>query len=76
MPPQVKLQRPVILLDACGKLAPFHLEFVTSEEAFLTVLKIRFRQAGVRPGGVQKLERSEYVLRGRKRMVSRTRPWE
>ena len=76
IPPQVELHKPVILLDACGMLAPFHLEFVTSEEAFIAVLKIRFRQAGVRPGGLEKLGRAEYVIRNRKGPISRTRPWE
>jgi hypothetical protein len=33
------LQQPVILLDACGKIAPFHLEFVDSLEAFVAVMR-------------------------------------
>ena len=29
-PPQILLQRPVVLYDALGRIAPFHLEFISS----------------------------------------------
>lgn len=32
IPTQVLLSKPVILLDACGRSAPFHLEFIDSAE--------------------------------------------
>ena len=32
IPPQVLLSSPVVLLDACGRIAPFHLEFIDSAE--------------------------------------------
>ena len=32
IPPQVLLSTPVVLLDACGRIAPFHLEFIDSAE--------------------------------------------
>lgn len=32
IPGQVELQQPVYLMDALGKMAPFHLEFVRSAE--------------------------------------------
>jgi hypothetical protein len=32
IPQQVELQRPVTLLDAYGRIAPFHLEFINSVE--------------------------------------------
>ena len=32
IPPQVFLSTPVVLLDACGRIAPFHLEFIDSAE--------------------------------------------
>lgn len=35
--PQIERERPVILLDACGRLCPVHLEFINSAEAFLAV---------------------------------------
>ena len=62
IPAQVLLQQPVILLDAFGKVAPFHLEFIDSSEAFLSVLKIRFRKEGARPYGLQKLEKGEFSI--------------
>ena len=33
VPPQVPLWDPAVLLDACGRIAPFHLEFIDSAEA-------------------------------------------
>ena len=76
VPPQVPLQKPVILQDACGRVAPFHLDFINSTEAFLAVLKFRFRQYGVRPEGLEKLDRSEFLLRDRQRVLSLEIPWE
>ena len=32
IPPQVLLSTPVVLLDACGRIAPFHLDFIDSAE--------------------------------------------
>ena len=32
IPAQVPLSNPVVFLDACGRYAPFHLEFVDSAE--------------------------------------------
>ena len=58
VPPQVLLQQPVILNDALGRIAPFHLEFIDSVEAFLAVLQIRFEHVG-RP----KISRLEFDLR-------------
>ena len=77
VPPQIMLQQPVILLDACGKIAPFHLEFVDSLEAFVAVMLVRFRQAGISQGGLQKLANLEFTLRdtGRKKPIDLTRPW-
>jgi hypothetical protein len=39
VPPRIMLQQPVIPLDACGKIAPFHLEFVDSLEVFVAVMR-------------------------------------
>ncbi|KAH0561932.1 hypothetical protein GP486_003359 [Trichoglossum hirsutum] len=73
IPPQVMLQRPVQFLDACGRLAPFHLEFINSPEAFLAVLKVRFKYAGLR-----KIEKREFELRetGSKRRLDLSAPWD
>ncbi|MCJ1354658.1 MAG: hypothetical protein MMC33_004647 [Icmadophila ericetorum] len=62
IPPQVLFQRPIIFLDACGKMFPFHLELVTSTEAFISVLKFRFKQYGVTTEGIGKLDRSEFAV--------------
>lgn len=77
IPPQVLLQQPVILLDAFGKIAPFHLEFIDSLEAFLAVLKIRFRQAGVEQAGLAKIDRREFAIQDtrRKRALDLNKPW-
>lgn len=77
IPPQILLQPPVILLDAFGKIAPFHLDFIDSLEAFTAVLKIRFKQAGVRPAGLAKLENREFSIQEtrRKRFKDLSKPW-
>jgi hypothetical protein len=77
IPPQVLLQQPVILLDAFGKIAPFHLEFIDSLEAFIAVLKIRSTQAGVQGGALRKLDDREFHIRDtrRRRQIDFTRPW-
>ena len=38
LPAQVPLSRPVILLDACGRYVPFHLEFIDSAEVSASIL--------------------------------------
>lgn len=77
IPPQVLLQKPVILLDAFGKIAPFHLDFIDSMECFTAVLKIRFRQAGVGKVGLSKLEHREFTIQEtrHKRPVDLSKPW-
>lgn len=76
LPAQVLLQKPVVLLDACGRAAPFHLDFIDSKEAFLAVLKIRFEQCGVTPQGIGKIDRFEFILRDRRRDISLNAPWQ
>ncbi|KAH0557146.1 hypothetical protein GP486_005062 [Trichoglossum hirsutum] len=73
IPPQVIFQRPVEFLDACGRLAPFHLEFINSSEAFLAILKVRFKHAGLR-----KIEKQEFTLQetGSKRQLDLSAPWD
>ena len=77
VPPQILLGQPVILLDCFGKTAPFHLEFIDSFESFMAVMKVRFKQAGVKPSGVAKLENHEFSIQDtrRKKFVDVTRPW-
>lgn len=73
LPHQVERQQPVMFLDACGRLSPIHLEFITSAEAFLAVLKVQFQDLGVR-----KIERGQFVLEEAqtKRTIDLRRPWE
>lgn len=77
IPPQVLLQQPVILLDAFGKLAPFHLEFIDCLETFTAVLKIRFRKEGVRQPGLAKVDNREFTIQEtrRRRPIDVEKPW-
>ncbi|MCJ1435234.1 hypothetical protein MMC27_004606 [Xylographa pallens] len=59
LPGQVERQQPVYLIDALGKAAPFHLEFVRSREAFLAILKVNFSKIG---SGAKKIERGEFFI--------------
>jgi hypothetical protein len=73
MPPQVLLQQPIILHDALGRIAPFHLEFISSAAALKAVLEIRFRNVGYR-----KVRANEYGLRdlARRTAIDTSKPWE
>ena len=77
IPPQVLLGQPVIFLDCFGKVAPFHLEFIDSFESFMAVMVVRFKQAGVKPSGVAKLQNHEFSIQDtrRKRFIDVTQPW-
>ncbi len=72
LPQQMERQQPVSFLDACGRLSLVHLEFITSAEAFLAVLKIRFQDAGLR-----KIEKGQFALEETrsKRRIDLRRPW-
>ena len=72
-PPQVLLQEPVILHDACGRPAPFHLDFITSADAFLAVLKIRFKDIGARKIALRQFDLREA---SRQKEIVLSRPWE
>lgn len=77
IPAQILLGQPVVLLDCFGKTAPFHLEFIDSFETFMAVMVARFKQAGVKPSGVAKLENHEFSIQDtkRKRFIDVTQPW-
>jgi hypothetical protein len=68
------IDEPFILEDALGRVAPVHLQFVTSWEAFNAVLEIRFR--GLQ--GHQKIIRQQYGLQDRAtgRELEQSRNWE
>jgi len=73
LPAQVLLQQPVILHDALGRTAPFHLDFIDSVAAFLAVLRIRFEHVG-RP----KITRMEFDLRdtARQSPIALRKTWQ
>ena len=72
IPAQVLLQQPVILHDALGQIAPVHLDFIDSAEAFMAVLEIRFQDRGSR-----KIRRKEFDLRdaARQNQIDLQKPW-
>lgn len=78
LPPQILLQQPVFLLDAFGKVSPFHLEFIDSSECFIAVMKARFSNAGVKAEGLSKLDNLEFVVEDtrRKKSVDLSKPWD
>lgn len=63
----------MILLDALGRIAPFHLEFITSADALLAVLKVRFKNVGS-----NRVQRLLFDLRqvGKKNEIDFFAPWE
>ena len=67
------LQDPFILEDAIGRVAPVHLQFIESWDAFEAVLEARFR--GIQ--GWDKVQQREYALQDRRRgsEISPSRPW-
>ena len=73
--PQVVLQKLVILLDACGMVGVFHLDFINSIEAFKAVMKVRFQQARVSTLGLRKEDRSEFILWNNPKELSLNKPW-
>lgn len=75
IPGQVERQQPVYFVDALGRHAPFHLEFVLSAEALTHVLRSNFKNIG---SGSQKIERGEFAIQDTclKRDIDLTGPWE
>ena len=73
IPPQVLLQKPVVLNDALGRIAPFHLEFINSPEALLAVLRVRFQNVGK-----HRINQLLFELRNSKTQseIDFTGPWE
>jgi hypothetical protein len=59
VPPQIERKQPVYLIDALNKACPFHLEFIRSAEALLSVLKVNLNESGCGP---EKIDRGEFVI--------------
>lgn len=68
------IQEPFMLEDPLGRVAPVHLQFITSWEAFHAVLTTRF----IGLPGYNKIERREFVLQegATSREISSEDPWE
>lgn len=68
------IQTPFVLEDPLGRVAPVHLQFITSWNAFYAVLAARFEGLP----GHNKIERREFVLQERatSREISGEQPWE
>ncbi|KAL8949775.1 MAG: hypothetical protein Q9222_004154 [Ikaeria aurantiellina] len=75
IPGQVERQQPVYLNDAFGRYAPFHLEFIRSSKAFISVLSINSEEFG---SASKKIRNSEFAIQDTftKRDVDLDRPWE
>ncbi|ORX95829.1 hypothetical protein BCR34DRAFT_607832 [Clohesyomyces aquaticus] len=74
IPPQIERQLPVTFEDAHGRLAPLHVEFINSWDAFQAVLEVRFRDLP----GLKKVQNREYSLSepGGKRNLGLNAPFE
>jgi hypothetical protein len=74
LPAQVDRQQPVCFEDAHGRIAPFHVEFINSFEAFQAVMEVRFRHVP----GLKKVQNIQYAIHEStsKRKIDLTAPWE
>jgi Fungal N-terminal domain of STAND proteins len=59
IPFQIERQQPVFLVDAIGRVCPFHLEFIRSFDAFKAVMMVNL--AGIE-GAANRIEREEFAL--------------
>ena len=68
------IEDPVILEDPIGRLAPVHLQFVTSWDAFNSVLELRFENIQ----GHKKMIQRDYGLQdgANGREIEQSRPWQ
>ncbi|KAI0154205.1 hypothetical protein GGR57DRAFT_467543 [Xylariaceae sp. FL1272] len=75
LPQQVDREKPVVLFDALGRTAPFHLEFVRSFDAFKAVLIANFRDV---PSGIRKIKNEEFIIQdaATKRAISLRSSWD
>ncbi|KAF2028074.1 hypothetical protein EK21DRAFT_102145 [Setomelanomma holmii] len=74
IPLQIDRQQPVYFEDAHGRLAPFHIEFINSFEAFQAVMEVRFRHVP----GLKKVQGNRYTVKesNTKRVLNLGAPWE
>jgi hypothetical protein len=76
IPPRILFQQPVKLLNACGYVSPIYLDLIDSLEAFITVVKVKFKQRGVSSKGLSKVDNGEFVLRVGQKEVSLNQEWQ
>ena len=71
---RVLIEEPFILEDPIGRIAPVHLQFVTSWEAFHAIMEHRFSNLQ----GFRKIQQRKYGLQDRatRREIEQTRPWQ
>ncbi|KAJ4368159.1 hypothetical protein N0V83_006515 [Neocucurbitaria cava] len=67
------IEEPFILEDPIGRIAPVHLQFVTSWDAFNAILEVRFRDIQ----GYRKIKQRKYGLQDKStgRDILQTRRW-
>ncbi|KAL8675852.1 MAG: hypothetical protein Q9186_007550 [Xanthomendoza sp. 1 TL-2023] len=75
IPGQVERQQPVYLNDAMGRYAPFHLEFIRSKEALISVLSVNFKWVG---SASERIRNGEFTIHDSRTQkdVNLNRPWE
>jgi hypothetical protein len=75
IPAQVQRQQPVYMIDAFNKESPFHLEFIRSAEALISVLKLNLKASGCGPGMI---DRGEFLIEecGTQNAINITKAWE
>ena len=76
VPPEVLLQKPVTLVDDCEEPAAFHLDCISSYEAFRATLRTKLRQGGIYDRGIKMLDASKFVLEDYKGVIDLSTPWE
>ena len=75
IPGQIQRQQPVYLNDAQGRHSPFHLEFIRSAEALISVLSINFKRLDA---ASEKIRNGEFSIHDTwtKRDIDLSQPWE
>ncbi|GMF79399.1 unnamed protein product [Aspergillus oryzae] len=75
LPSQIQRQQPVYLIDAFNKESPFHLEFIRSPEALLSVLKLNLKESSCGP---RMVDRGDFVIEdaGTQTMIDLAQPWD
>lgn len=71
----VQRQQPVYMIDAFNKESPFHLEFIRSAEALISVRKANSKSSGCGPGMI---DRGEFLIEesGTQNAIDFTKNWD